>query len=132
MHITQTVKTILETASAKALATKSVEDVNVVPVSMIRVNESDIWLFDFFMDKTVRNARITTVVALTAWEGMKGIQIKGDITHVTEGDVFTESVAWVQSQNPDRVVKGVLVLKPNAIFDVSPGGAYSAEDLGTD
>lgn len=130
MHITPTVKTILETAPAKALATTCHESINVVPVSMIRVNESNIWLFDFFMNKTAHNACASPACALTAWEGMKGIQIKGDIAYITEGDLFDESVNWVQTQNPDRIVKGLLIIEPTAIFDISPGGAFTAEELG--
>lgn len=131
MHITQTVKNILETASAKALATVCPEDINVVPISMIRVNESSIWLFDFFMNKTAHNARTSSVCAITAWEDMKGIQIKGDVTYVTEGEMFDESVEWARTQNPDRVVKGLLVIQPKTIFDISPGGAYTEVELGT-
>lgn len=130
MHITPIVKTILETAPAKALATKCTKDVNVVPVSMIRVNESDIWLFDFFMNKTTQNICTMSACALTAWDGTKGIQVKGDATYTTEGEVFDESVAWVKGQNPDRVVKGLLVIAPTTIFDISLGGAYSAVELG--
>jgi len=130
MHITPTVKTILETTPAKALATKCTTDINVVPVSMIRVNESSIWLFDFFMNKTAHNACATSTCALTAWEDMKGIQIKGDVTYVTDGESFDEAVNWVQTQNPDRVVKGLLIIDPTAIFDISPGGAYTADELG--
>lgn len=130
MRITSTVKTILETAPAKAFATTCPEDINVVPVSMIRVNDSSIWLFDFFMNKTVHNACASSACALTAWEDMQGIQIKGDVTYVTGGEFFDEAVEWVQIQNPERVVKGLLIIDPTAIFDISPGGAYTAEELG--
>lgn len=130
MRITSTVKTILETAPAKAFATTCPEDINVVPVSMIRVNDSSIWLFDFFMNKTAHNACVSSACALTAWEGMKGIQIKGSVTYVTGGELFDEAVEWVQIQNPERVVKGLLIIDPTAIFDISPGGAYTAEELG--
>lgn len=130
MHITPTVKTILETAPAKALATTCLENINVVPVSMIRVNESNIWLFDFFMNKTARNACTSATCALTAWEGMKGVQIKGEIAYITEGELFDESVNWVKTQNPDRIVKGLIIIEPTVIFDISPGGAFSADELG--
>ena len=132
MRITSTVKDILETAPAKALATVCAEDINVVPVSMIRVNESSVWLFDFFMNKTAHNACTSSACALTAWEGMKGVQLKGTVTYITEGEMFDESVAWVKTQNPERVVKGLLVIEPTALFDISPGGAYSAAELGMD
>lgn len=132
MQITQTIRKVLETASAKALATMCTENINVVPVSMIRVNDTNIWLFDFFMDKTANNICAHSACALTAWEGMKGIQIKGDVTYVKDGDIFDESVEWVKTQNPNRVVKGLLIIEPKTVFDVSPGGAYEPEDLGNE
>lgn len=121
---------MLETASAKAFATTGPEGINVVPVSMIRVLESDIWLFDFFMDKTVRNSSASPTCALTAWTDMQGIQLKGDVTYLTDGALYDEAVVWVRSQNPERIVKGLLIIKPTAVFDISPGGAYSAQQLG--
>lgn len=130
MPITPTVKAILETAPAKALATICNADVNVVPVSMIRVNESSIWLFDFFMNKTAHNACATSTCALTAWENMTGVQIKGDVTYKTEGALFDEAVSWVKTQNPDRVVKGLLIIEPKAIFDISPGKTFTPKELG--
>lgn len=130
MTITPTVKTILETASAKALATTDGFVVNVVPVSMIKVYDSSIWLFDFFMDRTAANIIQNPACALTAWDGMKGIQLKGNATYITEGAQFDEAVAWVATENPDRVVKGLLEITPIEIFDSSPGGAYSEVALG--
>jgi predicted pyridoxine 5'-phosphate oxidase superfamily flavin-nucleotide-binding protein len=130
MNITSTVKTILETAPAKAFATSCPGTINVVPVSMVQVHDSSIWLFDFFMDKTAHNVNVSSLCALTAWEDMKGIQVKGDVTYVTSGESFAAAVDWVHTQNPDRVVKGLLIIEPNAIFDISPGGVYTAEELG--
>ena len=129
MSFSKPVIEILETASAKALATQGPEDVNVVPVSMIRVNNDSIWLFDFFMEKTAQNIKANPVVSLTAWTGMNGVQLKGETQYLTEGETFDESVAWCHTQNPDRVVKGLIVFKPKEIFDISPGGAYREEDL---
>ena len=82
------------------------------------------------MNKTASNACASSSCALTAWENMKGIQIKGDVTYVTEGEFFEEAVEWVQVKNPERVVKGLLIIVPTAIFDISPGGAYGAKELG--
>src|SRR3989338_2963476 len=62
---TNILKSTLETAAAKALATNGPEGINVVPVSMIRVNENDIWLFEFFMDKTAKNAEAGKKAVLT-------------------------------------------------------------------
>lgn len=123
------VKEALTHADAKALGTTGSHGVNVVPVSMIKINDDSIWLFDFFMDKTVENIITNHTVALTAWTGMTGVQIKADASYITEGEEFNAAVEWVRTQNPDRVTRGLLILKPTAIYDISPGGAFTAEDL---
>jgi predicted pyridoxine 5'-phosphate oxidase superfamily flavin-nucleotide-binding protein len=132
-HIYMSLSTkVIETiniASAKALATNGPEDINVVPVSMIKVNSDSIWLFDFFMDKTVANLKQDKTVALTTWTDMVGIQIKAKAEYLTEGENFDQAVAWVATQNPDRVVKGLIILEPTAIYDISPGGAFTENDL---
>lgn len=124
-----TVRDVLTTANAKAFATNGIAGINVVPVSMIRVNDNTIWLFDFFMDKTVQNVDVKSPVALTAWTDMKGIQIKGDAQYITNGNEFTEAVTWVKEQNPARVVKGLIIINPTKIHDISPGGAFTERDL---
>ena len=124
-----TIRDVLSTAAAKAFATYGNTGINVVPVSMIRVNDDTIWLFDFFMDKTVQNLDVKAPVALIAWTDMKGIQIKADAQYVTEGVEFMEAVAWVKEQNPARVVKGLIILTPTKIHDISPGGAFLENDL---
>jgi predicted pyridoxine 5'-phosphate oxidase superfamily flavin-nucleotide-binding protein len=120
---------ILTTAQAKALATAGEHGVNVVPVSMIKVHADSIWLFDFFMEKTADHLRQQSPVALTAWTDMKGIQVKGDVTYHTDGDDFATAVAWVHTQNPSRVLKGLIIITPTAIFDISPGVALTPQDL---
>ena len=129
MSLSTKVNRTLVQASAKALATSGPEGVNVIPVSMIKVNEDSIWLFDFFMEKTSSNLAVNKEVALTAWTDMTGVQIKAEATYVTEGADFNNAIEWVSTQNPDRVTKGLIVLKPITIFDISPGGAFEAGDL---
>lgn len=124
-----TICDILTTATAKALATNGSAGINVIPVSMIKVNDDTIWLFDFFMDKTTQNLRTDTQVALTAWTDMKGVQVKADAQYCTEGDAFMEAVAWVKEQNPARTVKGLIILTPTKIHDISPGGAFTESNL---
>lgn len=124
-----TIRDVLSTAAAKAFATYGNTGINVVPVSMIRVNDDTIWLFDFFMDKTVQNLDVKAPVALTAWTDMKGIQVKADAQYIMDGDEFTEAVVWVKEQNPARVVKGLIILTPTKIHDISPGGAFLENDL---
>ncbi len=129
MSLSSKVVEILETAEAKALATQGPTGINVVPMSMIKVNDDSIWLFNFFMGKTADNIQANPSISLTAWTGMAGIQLKAETEYITEGDTFDESVEWCHTQNPDRVVKALIILKPTEIFDISPGGAYEEADL---
>ncbi len=92
MSISPNIASFLSSAEAKAMATNGPSGINVVPVSMIKVADEAIWLFDFFMDKTVKNIQTEPKVALTAWTGMTGVQIKGVITYITSGEDFEEAV----------------------------------------
>lgn len=121
---------IIRNAEAKALATTGPAGLNVVPLSMVKVNDgSTIWLFNFFMDKTVKNLAAEPFVALTCWSALRGVQIKGDATYTTSGTDFDAAANWVASQNPKRVIKGLIALVPTEIYDISPGGAFSPEEL---
>jgi len=121
---------IILNAEAKALATTGPAGLNVVPLSMVKVNDdSTIWLFNFFMDKTVKNLAAEPFVALTCWSALRGVQIKGNATYTTFGTDFDMAVSWVASQNPKRVIKGLITLVPAEIYDISPGGAFSPEEL---
>lgn len=129
MSFTEPITTILTTATAKAFATTGPAGLNVVPVSLIKVNTDTVWLFDFFMDKTKQNLQAEPTVSLVAWREMTGIQLKANASYHTTGPDFEAAVAWVKTQNPDRVVQGLIVLTPTALFDISPGGAVSESDL---
>lgn len=121
---------IIRNAEAKALATTGPAGLNVVPLSMVKVNDdSTIWLFNFFMDKTVKNLAAEPFAALTCWSALRGVQIKGDAAYATSGTDFDAAAKWVTSQNPKRVIKGLIALVPTEIYDISPGGAFSAEEL---
>ena len=128
MHTT--IKSVITEAAAKALATDGPAGINVVPVSMIKVNDDgSVWLFDFFMEKTVQNLATNSAMALTCWSGMEGIQLKAMASYLTDGPDFAAAVDWVATQNPDRVVKGLIVLKPTVLYDISPGGIYDDVQL---
>jgi predicted pyridoxine 5'-phosphate oxidase superfamily flavin-nucleotide-binding protein len=129
MSLSQKVRSTITSATAKALATHGQYGINIVPVSMLNITDDTIWLFDFFMNKTVSNIKTDTSVALTAWTDMVGLQIKGEAEYVTEGSMFDAAVLWVKTQNPNRVVRGLLVVKPTEVFDISPGGVFALEDL---
>lgn len=126
---TSSVTDMLTNAKSRALASLGDDGINVVPVSMLKVNQNSIWLFDFFMDKTAKNILRHPNVALSVWIDMKGVQIKGSCAYITEGESFMEAVAWVKEKNPSRVVKGLIEITPTKIYDISPGGEFSEGDL---
>lgn len=107
-------------AESKALATYANGNLNVVPVSSITVVNGAIWLINYFMDKTLSNIRGNEAVSLVCWKKMMGYQIKGTASYVTEGPDFDEAVAWIRSILPDRIVRGLIVITPKEIYDVSP------------
>ncbi len=109
------------TAEAKALSTVSDEGVNVVPVSVVEVVGEEIQLFDFFMKKTAENIIKNPGVALACWKGLCGVQIKAIARYETEGSLFSEAVASMKERFPERTLKGVIILKPERIFDISAG-----------
>ncbi len=114
------IKEFILGAEAKALATYSGNSLNVVPVSSVRVVSGKIWLINYFMDKTLVNILTNKYVALVVWKKMMGYQIKGEAHYVTDGEEFDEAVIWVKSILPDRVVKGLIIINPKEIYDISP------------
>lgn len=114
------IKEFILSADSKALATYSDGNLNVVPVSSVKIVGNRIWMINYFMDKTLSNILKNSSVALVCWRKMMGYQIKGSISYITEGKDFDEAVKWIYSILPDRVVKGLLVLTPDEIHDISP------------
>lgn len=128
MQIQESIVKTIESANGRAIATVGADGVNVVPVSMVRVHNNEIWLFNFFMSKTVENVKTNPQVALSCWHGLEGVQVKGEVVYETEGDRFKEAVAWVATKNPDRVVKGLLRLIPKQAYNIS-AGANAGEEI---
>ncbi len=114
------VEAFILSAEAKVLATYANGSINAVPVSSITVRNGSIWLINYFMDKSLSNMLSNNNVSLVCWKKMIGYQIKGTVSYLTEGKEFDEAVAWIQSLLPERVVKGLIILSPKEIYDVSP------------
>lgn len=120
MKFTTEVKQFLLQAESKALATNGPDGINVVPVSSVRVENDQIWLVNYFMEKTHENILTDSAVALTFWSGMAGYQVKGRVDYQESGDIFNDVKEWVAETLPDRVVKGVLVIDPEEVYDIAP------------
>lgn len=115
----QTIIDQILNADARALATTGPHGINVVPVSVIEVEAGIIYLFNFFMDKTVANLTVNTAVALTCWKGLEGVQLKGTVSYLTSGDRFEEKTKTMRERFPTRTLSGIIALTPAAVFDVS-------------
>ncbi len=121
MELTCEVVESITTAEHKALATYCSGEINVVPVSALNVVGEDIWLYDFFMDKTAKNVCAEPAAALALWHGMEGVQLKGHVSYQVAGESFDEANKWAKEKFPERTLKGVLVFKPEVIYDLTPG-----------
>ncbi len=119
MNLPQDVEQILLFAEAKALATVVNNELNVVPVSSVKVVDNKIWLIDYFFDKTRSNIQQNPKAALTFWIGLRGYQIKANTTYLTQGEDFNAATDWIAEIHPNRIVKGLLVLEVQEIFDIS-------------
>lgn len=129
MKLTQEIKEVILNAESKALATMNLSLINVVPVSTMKIINKKIILVDYFMGKTVENIKANSHVALTCWTGFTGYQIKADAEYKTRGDVFDRIKTWVAEILPDRMVKGILLLEPNAVFNISPNAIVPGEQI---
>lgn len=119
MKIDEHVEKFILSADSKALATYA-DNLNVVPVSSIKVVKGNIWLVDYFMNKTLTNILSNRSVALVCWKKMMGYQIKGTVEYKTEGEEFNHAVEWIKQLLPERVVKGLIILTADELHDISP------------
>jgi predicted pyridoxine 5'-phosphate oxidase superfamily flavin-nucleotide-binding protein len=110
---------ILQKSNSKALATDGPHGVNVVPVSVLTIQDDIIFLYNFFMNKTIQNLVEHPVVALVCWDGTQGIQVKGTVVYHTSGPVFGAAAVHTSANFPKRTLHGVLAITPTAIFDIS-------------
>lgn len=126
--IDEKIKAIILEAEAKALATYSDEQgINVVPVSTVTLRNDKIILMNYFMGKTFANLNKNPHVALTCWKKLEGLQIKAHVEYQDSGALFDEIKTWIAEILPSRTLKGILVLSPKEIFDISA----TAEKPGT-
>lgn len=127
--LTPEIGKIIDEAEAKALATTGACGINVVPVSVLTVKNSDIILYNFFMGKTIENIETDSEVALTVWAGLAGLQIKAKAEYITEGDLFANAKKDMEKQFPDRTLSGVIVLTPHRIYDISADAARAGKKI---
>ena len=120
MKLNSQVADLLLSADSKALATFGPNNINVVPVSTIRIVDGGIWLMNYFFNKTAENILSNPYVSLVGWRGYDGYQIKGHDLYITEGPKYNDAKKWEEEKLKDRVLKGLLILSPEEIYDISP------------
>jgi hypothetical protein len=125
----QTIIDQILNAEARALATTGPNGVNVVPVSVVTVNDGHIYLYNFFMGKTVENLLAEPAVALTCWKGLEGIQIKAIAAYIEEGELFNLAQTEMLTRFPERTLSGVIVLTPTKVYDASADSARAGKVL---
>ncbi|MCB9810381.1 pyridoxamine 5'-phosphate oxidase family protein [Candidatus Nomurabacteria bacterium] len=123
----QEIKTVIENFASAALATNGPEGLNVVPISVVNVRGDEIHLYDFFMNRTAKNIKASSLVAFTCWRDFVGVQVKAEVVYETEGEDFDLAVKEMKERFPDRTLSGLIRLTPVEVYDVAPGA--SPDDL---
>jgi predicted pyridoxine 5'-phosphate oxidase superfamily flavin-nucleotide-binding protein len=121
--LTTEVRSFIEKAEHRALATEGEDGPNVIPVSATHIIDDSVVLCDFFMGKTAQNALRGMPAALALWKGFEGIQIKGPIAYEREGERYERIGKWAKEKYPDRTLAGIIVLSPQAVYDLTPGNS---------
>jgi hypothetical protein len=121
MKIPRNVIGVLLNADGKALGTVSHGEINVIPVSTIKLVDNKIWLINYFMGKTVKNILENKQAVLTCWKKLEGYKLKCKAEYISdlENENFIQAKKWISEILPERIVKGLLVLEVTEIFDVS-------------
>ena len=81
------------------------------------------------MGKTIENIETDPEVALTAWAGLSGLQVKAKAEYITAGDMFTNAKKDMEKQFPDRTLSGVIVLTPHHIYDISADAVRAGKKI---
>ena len=128
--LTSEIQNQITNADARALATTGPRGVNVVSVSVVAVTAEAIYLYDFFMGKTSENLQAESSVALAVWSGLVGVQVKATAEYVTTGDMFDAATTEMLERFPDRTLRGVIVLTPQTVYDISAGETAGTQLVG--
>lgn len=86
-------------------------------------NDETILFIDNFMSTTKKNLSENNKVCLSFWDGEteEAYKIKGIATYHSQGPVYEEGKKFIQSKKPDRIPKGVIEIKVEEIYIITPG-----------
>ncbi len=122
MKIPQEIKVVFEQIPIMALSTVDKNGIpNVSAIASKKIIDNDtILTIDTFHNKTIQNITQNGNIALAMWKDSEGYQIKGKATIYTEGKIFEEGKAWILQTKPQKIVKGVIVIKVTDVFYLTP------------
>ncbi|MCK4328094.1 MAG: pyridoxamine 5'-phosphate oxidase family protein [Candidatus Diapherotrites archaeon] len=125
MKIPEEAKKLFDGQDIVAFGTADANGVpNVCAVFWKKVTGDDtILILDNFFKQTKQNLAENNKVCISFWNSSteEGYKLKGTATYYTEGPVFEQGKAWMQSKKPDRTPRGVVEVKIDQVFSITPG-----------
>ena len=97
---------------------------NVVPVKFVFIeNDTELWIVDNFMSKTIKNMAQNPKAALYVYDDDNSscCQIKGDVTIQTSGDNFDRMRKNIRKLLPTAPAKSLVVMNVTDIYQCVPG-----------
>ena len=129
--ITEKIKVFFNSVPIMAIAT--VDENGIPNVSAIAskkiIDENTILTIDTFHNKTLDNINKNGNVSIAMWANAEGYQIKGIAKHYTEGDIFEEGKEWILKTKPQKIVKGVIVIKITDVFYLTPNYNLAGKEV---
>ena len=126
-EMTERMKELFEKVETVSLGTSTPDGTpNTVPIGAKKIiDDETVLISDQFLNKTLANIKSNPKASVTYWEGTEGYQLKGNVTVETSGERYEETARWIEELG-NRVgfplkSKGVLILKIEEIYGVSPG-----------
>lgn len=120
--LSDTIKKLILSADAKALATYDKSSVNVVPLSSVKIINDTIRLIDYFMWKTSKNLQENKNVSLSCrkCKEMVWYQIKWKAEYITSWTLYKQAYDWVHPIFPERDINALIIIHPEEIYDIAP------------
>jgi len=87
------------------------------------LDDETVLLIDNFMNQTKKNLSENNKVCLSFWdpETEEGYKLKGIASYHSLGKIYDEGKKFIQLKNPNRIPKGVVEIKIQEIFILTPG-----------
>ncbi|MDD2497432.1 MAG: pyridoxamine 5'-phosphate oxidase family protein [Desulfitobacteriaceae bacterium] len=123
--LNEDVKKVISQTKTFPVATASKEGVpNVIPFAFVKCYGDDaLLLADNFMQKSIANLEENPQMAICVWdsENKQAYQIKGEVTILKSGNVFDETIKWVQGVLSQLTPKTALLMKVTHVYVCQPG-----------